>query len=203
MSNHITPQKDLPAEQAKLPVTAVSIRCALSLFYYLMWADGQTSENEFEAFDEIGSNLDPSFKDNRSEIIKSCYAQVKKVIDPEDRYDVLLEGVLEALRESAPTEDSNMTPKLLLWNMLTVAYSDGECSAEERRLIKAIVRQLDIDPAIFLEMESTILTLLDLEKELSWIKTTNRPYIVIEAMVNEIADRKEAIMQGVKALITL
>lgn len=45
--------------------------------------------------------------------------------------------------------------------------------------------------------------MLDLEKELSWIKTTDRPYLVIEAMVNEIADRKDAVMQGVKSLISM
>ena len=187
----------------KQPITAISVRCAMSIFYYLMWADGQTTEDEFEKFDEIGNALDPAFKANRPEIIRNCYAQVKKTIDPEDRYDVLLDGILDALHTSAPTQDSYMTPKHFLWNLLTVAYCDGECAPEERRLIKAIVRNMDVDKAIFLEMESSLLTLLDLEKELAWIKTTNRPYIVIEAMVNEIADRKDFIMQGVKALITL
>ena len=50
-------------------------------------------------------------------------------------------------------------------------------------------------------MESSFLTLQDLENELSWIKTTNRPYLTIEAIVNEIADRKTAIFESVKDLI--
>ena len=44
---------------------------------------------------------------------------------------------------------------------------------------------------------------MDLEKELAWIKTTNKPYLTIEAMVNEIADRKSVIFESVKDLITL
>ena len=45
--------------------------------------------------------------------------------------------------------------------------------------------------------------LLDIEKEISWIKTTNRPYLTIEAMVNELADRKNVIFESVKDLIAL
>lgn len=52
-------------------------------------------------------------------------------------------------------------------------------------------------------MESSLLTLMDIEKELTWIKTTNRPYLVIEAMVNELADRKNVIFESVKDLISL
>lgn len=70
-------------------------------------------------------------------------------------------------------------------------------------MIQATAEELQIDKAVFLELESSLLTMLDLEKELSWIKTTDRPYLVIEAMVNEIADRKDAVMQGVKSLISM
>ena len=52
-------------------------------------------------------------------------------------------------------------------------------------------------------MESSILTLMDLERELNWIKTTNRPYLTIENMVNELADRKNVIFESVKDLIAL
>jgi len=34
-------------------------------------------------------------------------------------------------------------------------------------------------------------------------QTTDRPYLTIEAMVNEIADRKNVIFESVKDLITL
>ena len=54
-----------------------------------------------------------------------------------------------------------------------------------------------------MEMESSILTLMDIEKELAWIKTTNKPYLTIEAMVNELADRKSVIFESVKDLIAL
>ena len=62
---------------------------------------------------------------------------------------------------------------------------------------------MNIDKTIFLEMESSILTLIDIEKEIAWIKTTNKPYLTIEAMVNELADRKNVIFESIKDLISL
>ena len=73
----------------------------------------------------------------------------------------------------------------------------------ERRFLKYVVRKLNIDKAVFLEMESSILTLMDIERELAWIKTTNRPYLTIETMVNELADRKDVIFKSVLDLIAL
>ena len=52
-------------------------------------------------------------------------------------------------------------------------------------------------------MESCILTILDVEKEIAWIKTTNRPYLTIEARINELTKRQAAIFDSVKDLIAL
>ena len=45
--------------------------------------------------------------------------------------------------------------------------------------------------------------MMDIEKELTWIKTTDRPYLTIEARVNELTKRKTVIFDSVKDLITL
>ena len=95
------------------------------------------------------------------------------------------------------------TRQLLVWDLLTIAYSDESYDETERKLLKYIVRKLQIDKAVFLEMESSILTILDIEKEIAWIKTTDRPYLTIEARVNELTKRQAVIFDSVKDLITL
>ena len=55
----------------------------------------------------------------------------------------------------------------------------------------------------FLELESSLLTLLDLERELNWIKSTDRPYLTIEATVNELENRKRVVFDSVTDLINL
>ena len=92
-------------------------------------------------------------------------------------------------------------PKLLVWDLLAIAYSDGAYDDAERRLLKYVVRKLDIDRAVFLELEGSLLTLQDLERELSWIKSTDRPYLTIEATVNELEKRKRVVFDSIMDLI--
>jgi uncharacterized tellurite resistance protein B-like protein len=195
-----TSQED---ESAPLKITSISTRNALKVFYYMMAADGELFHGEEEKFDLIGQEVSPEFDTIRADVITECQRQLDKVIDTADYYDVLQDGVEDALLSSAKTADSFITPKLLVWDLLTLAYSDKQYDETERRLLKYIVRKLDIDKAVFLEMENSIQTLMDLEKEQQWIKTTERPYLTIEAMVNEIEDRKHVIFDSVKALIAL
>lgn len=181
----------------------IATRNALQIIYYLMAADGTVYHSEEEKFDAIGAALDPNFADSKPAIIKDCLAQLEKVIDSEDYYDVLQDGVEDAIQSSNETADTFITPKLLVWDLLTIAYSDESYDETERKLLKYIVRKLQIDKAVFLEMESSILTILDIEKEIAWIKTTDRPYLMIEARVNELTKRQAAIFDSVKDLITL
>lgn len=190
-----------PARPAE--VEAIPTQNALKIIYYLMAADGEIFQSEEERFDAIGRELDPGFAEHKAEIMRECQAKLDQAVEPEDYFDVLLEGVCDAIRTAKPTQDTFITPKLLLWNLLTVAQSDESYSGAERRLLKSVARRLNIDRSILPEMESCAFALMDLERETAWIKTTNRPYLVIEAMVNELADRKNVIMESAKALISL
>ena len=198
-------EKEKPAAEVSemLEIRSISTHNAIKIIYYLMAADGQIYHSEEEKFDAIGAELDPDFAKHKEQIVKECREQLDKVIDPEDFYDALQDGVEDALISSRTTADSFITPKLLVWDLLTVAYSDENYDETERKLLKYIVRKTNIDKAVFLELENSILTLMDLEKELQWIKTTDRPYLTIEMMVNEIADRKNVIFESVKDLIAL
>lgn len=181
----------------------IPVRNALKVFYYLIAADGKILEEELRKFDEIGTALDPAFEAHKAEIIEECNEQLENTIDPEDYYDVLQDAVGEAIDSSGFDGGSFITPRLLLWNMLTIAYCDGEYAEQERRLLKCVVRKLNIDKAVFLEMENSILTVSELENELQWIKTTDRPYLQIETMVNRINHRRDTIFESVMALIAL
>ena len=190
-------------EANPLDIKIISTKSALKIIYFLMAVDGKVYHSEEEKFNAIGAELDPDFADKKEKLITECQCQLDKVIEPEDYYDVVQDGVEDALRLSVRSTDSFITPKLLVWDLLTIAYSDESYDETERKLLKYIVRKLNIDKAVFLEMEHSFLTLMDLEKELSWIKTTDRPYLTIEGMVNEIADRKNVIFESIKDLIAL
>lgn len=191
-------EKNQPTE-----LKVISTRSAIKIIYYLMAADGEIFHSEEEKFDAIGNELDPNFANHKEGIITECKKQLDKVIDKEDYYEALQDGVEDAILQSRASDDTFITPKHLVWNLLATAYSDENYNEVERKLMKYIVRKTDIDKGEFLELESSILTLNDIEKEITWLKTTNRSYLTIEAMVNELEDRKSVIFESVKELILL
>ena len=200
---NVQKKKSDRSETRGFKVTSLSSHDALKIIYYVMASDQKVDKEEEDKFNEIGNALDPGFAKHKEGIIAECKKQLSKVIDDADYYDVIQDGVEDALIASMNVIGTPITPKLLLWDLLTIAYSDNRYDEVERKLLKYIVRKCDVDKAVFTEMESSLLTLMDIEKEINWIKTTDRPYLQIEAIVNELADRKNVIFESVKDLIAL
>lgn len=190
-------------EPERPKVKMIASRNVMKIMYYLMAVDGTIYHGEEEKFDSIGKETDPGFLDYKEDIIKECKDQLDKSFDELDYYDVVQDGVFEALVVDETPSEYSVPAKKFLWNLLSVAYSDEKYDDNERRIIRQVARKLDIDKVIFLEMESSIMTLVDLEKEVTWIKSTDRPYLKIEAMVNEIQKRKTVVFDSIKDLIEL
>lgn len=177
-------------------------KAAIKAFYYLMAVDEAITDDEIACFDEIGNELDSAeFLKYREEVIDECEQQIKTIIDAEDHYEVVLEGVDKAL--SAQTEDveNGVSVRLMVWNMLVIAFSNKNYSAFERRFIKHIVRVLDMDRSVFLEMEQIIKTHSDIVSELEWINQSNRPYSEIRPIVDELERRQKAVLACATQLI--
>ncbi len=93
-------------------ISAIPIRNALKVIYYLIVVDGVIDDGEIEKFDEIGRELMPDYAGLKESIIEECRSAMECVIDPEDHYDVIRDCVENALLSSGRTEDAFITPKL-------------------------------------------------------------------------------------------
>ena len=82
-----------------------------------------------------------------------------------------------------------------------MAFSEGDYSTNERRLIRFAAKALDVDSTVLLEMEQTLRTITALNKEEEWLKSVNRPYSVVAEQVDKLKERRETIMTGVHALM--
>ena len=199
-------EKQAAAEKAAIEATgviAIAPQSAVKIFYYLMAIDRKVTQEEEEQFDLIGKEIDPDFEDQKEALIKECKEQMEKIIDAEDYYDAIQDGIEAALSGEQLSNHGFVTPKLLLWDLLTIAYGDDEYGEAERKLLKYVVRKLNIAKDVFLEMEGSILTVRDIEKEITWIKGTDRAYLVIEKQIKELEKRRDDILLAVKALIML
>jgi len=48
-----------------------------------------------------------------------------------------------------------------------------------------------------------MLTVMAIERELTWIKATDRPYLKVEPVVSELTQRERVIFDNVKDMIAL
>ncbi len=191
------PQPEIKAVQQLSPYNA------LKVFYYMMAVNGEIKPEEEERFDYIGYELDAKFEVDKEYVVNACKKQLEKVVDKDDYYDVVQDGVEEALLAYQESDTGFIPIKLVIWNLLSLAYSDGEYDEPERKLLKYIARKADISKDVYLEMENSYLTVQDIDREMEWIKDTDRPYRRIEKTVKELERREQAIIESARALIYL
>jgi len=173
---------------------------ALKLVYLLMSVDKSISSVEVEKFNSIAMDMTDNNADMKNAVVVSC-AKNLKGIEEEDHYDTVRDMVSEALRHSKECKEGTIQPKVLLWNLLTIAYSDASYPEEEKKIIRYISKTLGIDKSIAPEMESAIHTMIAIENEEITLKNSDKKYSLIEAELNELTDRKTVIMNGVHELL--
>ena len=187
-------------EKDEIKERTLSVRDSLKLIYCLMAADGSISPEEEEKFREIGTSLAADFEQWKDELTEDLSMKEAVLLDEEEYFDFIRDYATDVIYKSEDTGEG-IGAKTLIWDLLVMAFSEGDYSANERRLIRFAAKALNIDPAIPLEMEQTLRTITALKKEEVWLKSMNRPYSVIEEQVNELKERRETIITGVHALI--
>ena len=175
---------------------------ALRIIYFLISSDMEITSEEEEMFDAIGKDIDPAYESHKDSIISECGSFMDQAADTDDYYDLIRDQVTASLQSSKTSSEGTIKPRLLIWNLISIAFADGEYSDNERRLIKSAVRLMNIDISVMLEMEAAVQTLLAIQKEEEFLKMSERKYAEVELQMNEIAERKTVIMQGVQALLT-
>lgn len=197
-------------KKEKAPITikiselpGVTIWNSIKIYSYLMIADGEISEKEKEKLTDIGRDLIEEFDKHKNALIKECQGNLEKVENPEDYGATIEDAIEDILLDYSNIRMPEVSPKQLIWNMLAIAISDKKYEESEKKLLRFISRKFNIDKAILFEMESSMFTALDIEKEIEWLKTTDKPYVEIETMINNLKAREEAIAEGVYCLIAL
>ena len=95
---------------------------AITIFCYLAMVDGDFSKDEREKISEIGQAVDQwSFMIYKDEIFSGCEKQTKKVIDEEDYYDVISEGVDKIINNAVTATDGERSISARL--LIAILYS--------------------------------------------------------------------------------
>lgn len=175
---------------------------ALKAFYYLMAVDGDVRVEQTR-FDEIGCEfMKEEFSNNRQLIIDECEAQISTAGTGDDRYDIIQEGLDKALNETTSNVEEGVIPRLIIWDMLSIAYFDDNYVDAEKRLIAHVARVLEVEKDVLMEMEHLMKTADAVMKELETLNSSNRPYSEIRPIVDEIEKRKLTITKAAEELIS-
>lgn len=173
----------------------------LEIVYLMMNVDGRVDSAEQAKFDEVGGQMIEDYPAVKEEILKECNQILKEEAPLEKMYDVVLSSTNRVLEKAKGTENGLFAPKLLVWDLMMIAYSDGNFDDNERRLLTYIAHSLGVDKTTILEMEDHYLTLVDLDREAEWIKSTDRSYLEIEKQLTHIKKRLDDVQSHIKTLI--
>lgn len=182
-------------------IKVISKMGVMKAFYYLMAIDG-IDEVEEEQFDAVGNEIMKEEFDSVKDSIKSeCNLYLDKISNEDNKYDFIQEGLDEAISDTVKTIEEGVVPRLLIWDMLTIAMCDNNFSPQEERIIGHVARVLKVDKSVFAEMKQLIITINAVEKEKEQLDLSERPYSEIRPLVDEIEKRKETIVNAAIALI--
>ncbi len=182
-------------------IKVIEKKGALKAFYYLMAVDGVTPV-EMGCFEEIGTELlGADFVGVKNDILSACQSVTESVTSDDEYYDVIQEALDNALNEEVFDIEEGVTPRLLLWNMLTLAHSDLSYVEEENRLISHVARVLNIDKSVFTEMKQLMSAISSVQTEKATLDNSSRPYSEIRPLIDEVEKRKQTIVEAATALI--
>ena len=179
----------------------MTVEDTLKIIYLLTAADGNISGEEEKSFLEMAAEMDPAGTIDHEEIRSTCRTVLESG-DCEDYEELIMDALRDAVRHSQTEQTGTITVRNLVWNMLTIAYCDGSYSEAEHKVMNALLRLTGEEKTILAEMEASYDSLKAVEEEITWLKDSDRKYAVIEENLNELADRKQKIMQGIETLIT-
>ena len=176
---------------------------SIKVYYYLMAIDGEICDKEEAKLNSIGQDLIESFEEHKDELISECKEQIGRIEDSDDYGGAVEAAIEDVLLDYSNVKMPEVAPRQLLWNLITIANSDDNYLGLEKKLIRFIARKFNIDKAVVEEMESSMLTVLNIEKEIAWLKTTDKSYTEIDTMITELKKREDAVAEGVYCLMAL
>lgn len=185
---------------------------ALEIYYYMIAVDGEVKQAEMDKFiaiikesnDSISDMGKEEIREELDEFVEMCNQRLETAIDEDEYFEVIKERIDEIKDESARDWSSydSIEASGLIWNLLSIAVSDKEYSEVEKKLIRYMVRKFQVDKTVYLEMENAMKAIQDINKEIDFLKQSDKPYTLIESMIGTLSERQKVIFDSVKVLIT-
>lgn len=170
----------------------------LKFYYLFMLADGRCSAGENDKFDKICQTMKADDKD-KQEVIDYCNKAISVFSDDNSamvtaEISNLLSAYGSFLEKSDKAE--------VIWNLINLAYADGEYSEPEKRVVTFLLNCWKIDSVVFADFIDTVQTILALENEKQWLKTIGLSYDETFAKLRGIDEAISGLAKNIEILIS-
>lgn len=176
---------------------------ALQTFFWLMAVDGAVCEEELGKLDEIGRQLlgDELYAECRDGLLEHVNAKMPSAENADDYYDIISENVDRALSIQETVLEEGVPSRVLLWNLILMAYANGEFDPREKRLLRHICRMAEVEESVLFEMVQLLLTLKSISDELDRLQVSTLSYVEIRAQIEELIQRRETVNRCLTELL--
>lgn len=195
----------------------------LRIAYLTICSDGKMTIDEIEKFEGIAKEVFSVTKTEIKDIKKGCDEILGEAEDETEVIDIIIEEIsksLESLHKKAKPnlgyirffgtniqlgkyETTEESLNYFLFLIISLSMADGEYSTEEKRIIRLIARKIEIDKSLVKEMEDTVTTLYQIEKQRDYLNSRISSETENIALYEENKRCQESILESIPALISI
>ena len=174
-----------------------SLRKMVELLWCMAFADEVVTDAERETLNELSGGIDAHYEDYRTEIEDEFSLKLtenSKEFGHLAAVKIEAKDIIESL-ELTPTE-----AKLLCWNLLALASSDG-IDDNELDLIRFIGERSDLEASIVEELRNYSDAIVETANAREQLKQSTKSYSEIEPLISELASREQTLIEAAQSLI--
>lgn len=186
-------QKSPEEKEEEAPVKGL-----ITLLWCMAYVDGVISEEERDSLKVLSISIDATYEsygDELEDAFSHKLVENGKEFGHVNAVKIEAKEIIESL-ELTPTD-----VKLLCWNLLALANSDG-LEDSELDLIRYIGEQTGLEASIVEELRNYNDAIVETAKARDQLRQSNRSYGEIEPLMNELAKREQALIEAAQALIS-
>lgn len=173
-------------------------RDMVSLLWFLAHADGSVSDEEKTSISQIAPLLDEAYGSYAAELEETC---AERLTNSAREFGASNAAKVEAGRTIDAMDASGLNERLLCWNMLALAGSDGIDDAE-LDYVRYVSERTGVDHAIFEELVNYRRAIDEIAASKEGLKSANRSYGEIEPLVSEFSARQMKLVEAAQALVS-
>ena len=178
-------------------IDEASSRKTVELLWCMAFADEVVTDAERETLNELSGNIDSNYETYQAEIEDQF---TLKLAENAREFGHLAAVKIEARDIIKSLELTPTEAKLLCWNLLALASSDG-LEDNELDLIRFIGEQSGLEASVVDELRNYSDAIVETANAREQLKQSSRSYSEIEPLVNELASREQTLIEAAQSLI--